>query len=70
MNSKQADRTDRIELVKQAVIYQINLRVFTREGTLSAAEKFLHEVADTGADIVYLCPFAEADDDPDAPEAP
>ena len=55
----------RSELVKNAVIYQINLRVFTKEGTLAAAEKFLPEVADTGADIVYLCPFMESDPDPD-----
>ena len=53
------------EIVKNAVIYQINLRVFTKEGTLAAAEKFLPEVADTGADIVYLCPFMESDADPD-----
>ena len=55
----------RSEIVKDAVIYQINLRVFTKEGTLAAAEKFLPEVADTGADIVYLCPFMESDPDPD-----
>ena len=57
--------SSRSEIVKNAVIYQINLRVFTREGTLAAAEKFLPEVADTGADIVYLCPFMESDPDPD-----
>ena len=58
-------KNDRTEMVKNAVIYQINLRVFTPEGTLAAAEKFLPEVADTGADIVYLCPFMESDPDPD-----
>ena len=42
------DRQSRLELVKNAVIYQINLRVFTKEGTLAAAEKFLPE--DHGAD--------------------
>ena len=57
--------SQRSELVKNAVIYQINLRVFTKEGTLAAAEKFLPEVADTGADIVYLCPFMKSDSDPD-----
>ncbi len=57
--------SSRSEIVKDAVIYQINLRVFTKEGTLAAAEKFLPEVADTGADIVYLCPFMESDPDPD-----
>ena len=53
------------EIVKNAVIYQINLRVFTKEGTFAAAEKFLPEVAATGADWVYLCPFVEADCDMD-----
>lgn len=52
------------EYVKDAVIYQINLRVFTKEGTFSAAEKFLPEVAATGANYLYLCPFTESDDDP------
>ena len=54
-----------MEEVKNAVIYQINLRVFTHEGTFAAAEKFLPEVAATGADWVYLCPFVEADSDMD-----
>ena len=59
------DRRARMELIRDTVIYQINLRSFTREGTLAAAEKYLPEVADTGADIVYLCPFMESDPDPD-----
>ena len=59
------DRRTRMELVRDAVIYQINLRSFTREGTLAAAEKFLPDVAGTGADMVYLCPIAEADENPD-----
>ena len=54
-----------LEEVKDAVIYQINLRVFTKEGTIAAAEKFLPEVAATGADIIYLCPFVESDEDED-----
>ncbi|MCK5844216.1 MAG: hypothetical protein KAG97_05870, partial [Victivallales bacterium] len=52
------------DAVRKAVIYQINLRVFTKEGTITAAKKFLPDVAATGADIVYLCPFTESDDDP------
>ena len=59
------DRQSRSEIVKRMVIYQINLRVFTPEGTLAAAEKFLPEVADTGADMIYLCPIAESDPDSD-----
>ena len=65
MSEISADRQERLEVLKDAVIYQINLRVFTKEGTLAAAEKFLPEVAETGADIVYLCPFMESDPDTD-----
>ena len=61
----ETERQTRSEMVKDAVIYQINLRAFTHEGTLAAAEKFLPEVAATGANFVYLCPFVESDADPD-----
>ena len=40
---------------KKSVVYQINLRTFTPEGTLKAAEEKLPHVASTGADFVYLC---------------
>ena len=54
-----------LEEVKDAVIYQINLRVFTKEGTFAAAEKFLPDVAATGADIIYLCSIAQSDGEED-----
>ncbi|MBR2904528.1 MAG: hypothetical protein IKC08_01390 [Lentisphaeria bacterium] len=54
-----------LEEVKDAVIYQINLRVFTKEGTFAAAEKFLPDVAATGADIIYLCSIAQSDEEND-----
>lgn len=54
-----------LEEVKDAVIYQINLRVFTKEGTFAAAEKFLSDVAATGADIIYLCSIAQSDGEED-----
>ncbi len=50
--------------VRDCVIYQMSLRAFTREGTLRAAEEHLSEVAATGADVLYLLPIVEADDDP------
>ena len=50
--------------LRHSVIYQINLRTFTPEGTLKAAEKRLPHVASIGVDIVYLCPVVLADDDP------
>ena len=52
------------DAVRKAIIYQINLRAFTKEGTLKAAEQYLDDVAATGADIVYLCPIVMSDDHP------
>ena len=48
---------------RKSVVYQINLRTFTPEGTLRAAEEKLSHVADTGADFVYLCPITLSDSD-------
>ena len=50
--------------LKDAVVYQINLRSFTLDGTLKAAERLLPHIASLGADVVYLCPVTLADDDP------
>ncbi|MDO4571685.1 MAG: alpha-amylase family glycosyl hydrolase [Planctomycetia bacterium] len=49
--------------VCEGVIYQINPRAFTPEGTLQAAEEKLPHVAELGVTIVYLCPVFRADDD-------
>ena len=38
------------------IIYQMALRSFTPEGTLSAAKNLLPHVASLGVDVVYLCP--------------
>ena len=48
-----------------AVVYQISLRSFTREGTLRAAEAMLPHVKVVGVDVVYLTPFVEMDTDMD-----
>ena len=53
------------EVLKNGVIYQINLRVFTPEGTLRAAEKLLPHIRSIGVDIVYLCACSTADRDED-----
>lgn len=50
--------------LKSASIYQIFLRPFTPEGTLKSAKKLLPHLSDMGFSILYLCPVAEADDDP------
>jgi len=42
---------------RDAVIYQVNTRHFTREGTLRAAAEHLPRLADMGVDIVWLMPI-------------
>jgi 1,4-alpha-glucan branching enzyme len=42
---------------KNAVIYQINTRQFTPEGTFCAAESYLPRLADLGVDILWLMPI-------------
>lgn len=53
------------EYLKSAVVYQLVLRNFTREGNFEAATKMLEHVRSCGVDIVYLTPFVEADRDMD-----
>ncbi len=50
--------------ITEGIMYQINPRAFTKEGTLPAATKKLNSVANCGMTIVYLCPVFVADDDP------
>jgi len=47
------------EWSKNAVIYQINTRQFTKEGTFKAAEKHLPRLKELGADILWLMPIHE-----------
>lgn len=61
LNQRQAKPSPK--WVTEGVMYQINPRAFTPEGTLKAAEKKLPDLADLGVTIVYLCPVFVADDD-------
>ena len=47
------------EWSKDAVIYQINTRQFTEEGTFNAAESHLPRLKDLGVDILWLMPIHE-----------
>ncbi len=47
------------EWSRNAVIYQINTRQFTKEGTFKAAETHLPRLKDLGADILWLMPIHE-----------
>ncbi|MEQ9314202.1 MAG: alpha-amylase family glycosyl hydrolase, partial [Henriciella sp.] len=45
------------EWAKDAVLYQLNTRQFTEEGTFAAAELQLDRLADLGVDIIWLMPI-------------
>ena len=47
------------------VIYQLALRTFTNEGTLSAAEKLLPHLKECGFDIIYFTSLFTMDDGAD-----
>ena len=53
------------EYLKSAVVYQMVLRNFTRDGTFKAATEMLEHVRSTGIDVVYLTPLVEMDRDMD-----
>ncbi len=49
----------------EGVMYQIQPRAFTPEGTLKAAQARLPKLAELGVTVLYLCPVFVADDDLD-----
>jgi len=51
--------------VTDGVMYQIQPRAFTPEGTLKAAQARLPQLAELGVTILYLCPVFMSDDDMD-----
>lgn len=51
--------------ITDGIMYQIQPRAFTREGTLKAAKAQLPQLAKLGVTILYLCPIFVADDDMD-----
>jgi len=53
------------EWVTGGVMYQIQPRAFTPEGTLKAAEARLPRLSELGVTVLYLCPVFVADDDMD-----
>ena len=52
-----------VAYLKNSIIYQINPRAFTNEGTINAAAKLLPHLKETGFNIVYLCPIFMQDPD-------
>lgn len=50
---------------KRTVVYQLFPRMFSKEGTLAAAEERLEEVKQTGINVIYLSPVFCADESPE-----
>ena len=53
------------EYLKKAVVYQVVLRNFMRDGNFRAATEMLDHVRSVGVDVVYVAPFVEMDCDMD-----
>ena len=53
------------EYLKSAIVYQVVLRNFTRDGNFRSATAMLDHVRSVGVDVVYLTPFVEMDCDMD-----
>ena len=51
------------EWIVNGIMYQINMRAFTPEGTIAAAEKKIPDLKKIGVTIIYICPIFVADDD-------
>lgn len=49
--------------VQNGIVYQINTRAFTPEGTVRGAQKKLPILKEAGVTILYFCPLFLADDD-------
>ncbi len=63
LNEREARKAP--QWITEGIMYQIQPRAFTPEGTLKAATAKLPKVAELGATIVYLCPVFLSDDDMD-----
>jgi glycosidase len=63
LNQQQARTSP--EWITRGVMYQIQPRAFTPEGTLKAAQAKLPKLAELGVTILYLCPIFVSDDDMD-----
>lgn len=63
LNQREARRSP--EWIQKAVLYQINTRAFTPEGTLKAAAAKLPLLRDAGVTVIYFCPLFTMDADMD-----
>ena len=58
-NHVQHDNTDKLSWTKNAVMYEVNVRQFTPEGTFKAFSKHLPRIKNLGVDIIWFMPIHE-----------
>jgi len=56
-NTEKINGFTHVEWSKDAVIYEVNVRQFTAEGTFAAFEKHLPRLSEMGVDILWLMPI-------------
>ena len=58
-NKIQQENSDKLSWTKNAVMYEVNVRQFTPEGTFNAFSKHLPRIKDLGVDIIWFMPIHE-----------
>lgn len=56
-DSKEMTKVSHPEWTRDAVIYEVNLRQYTPEGTLKAFQQHLPRLKDLGVDVLWLMPI-------------
>lgn len=52
-----ANGTDKVEYSRNAVLYEVNIRQYTPEGTFNAFAAHLPYLKELGVDIIWLMPI-------------
>ena len=58
-NHIQEENADKLSWTKNAVMYEVNVRQFTPEGTFNAFSKHLTRIKKLGVDIIWFMPIHE-----------
>ncbi len=57
LSCSQAPQTPEQQPLENSVVYEMNVRQYTPEGTFAAAQQQLPRLAEMGVDIVWLMPI-------------
>ena len=58
-NHIKKENGDKLSWTKNAVMYEVNVRQFTPEGTFNAFSKHLPRIKELGVDIIWFMPIHE-----------